>query len=86
MYGDPATVRKILTELGDTWAVVRLSTNPGRAAYGVAGVLQRFGKRIVPVRPAPGPIRRRSRHQRGPSKQNTRAKQRGRACMPAWWR
>ncbi|MCL8014847.1 CoA-binding protein [Streptomyces sp. AS02] len=51
MYGDPATVRKILTELGDTWAVVGLSTNQRRAAYGVAGVLQRFGKRIVPVHP-----------------------------------
>lgn len=51
MYGDSATVRRILTELGDTWAVVGLSTNPGRAAYGVAGVLQRFGKRIVPVHP-----------------------------------
>ncbi|MEV5770976.1 CoA-binding protein [Streptomyces antimycoticus] len=51
MYGDPATVRKILTELGDTWAVVGLSTNQQRAAYGVADVLQRFGKRIVPVHP-----------------------------------
>ncbi|MEW2292454.1 CoA-binding protein [Streptomyces sp. NPDC006743] len=52
MYGDAATVRKILTGLGDTWAVVGLSNNRGRAAYGVAGVLQRFGKRIVPVHPA----------------------------------
>ncbi|MBU3864184.1 CoA-binding protein [Streptomyces sp. 4503] len=51
MYGDPSTVRKILTELGDTWAVVGLSTNERRAAYGVADVLQRFGKRIVPVHP-----------------------------------
>lgn len=51
MYGDPATVRKILTELGDTWAVVGLSTNRRRAAYGVADVLQRFGKRVVPVHP-----------------------------------
>ncbi|ONK15988.1 CoA-binding protein [Streptomyces sp. MP131-18] len=51
MYGDPATVRKILTELGDTWAIVGLSSNPGRAAHGVAAVLQRFGKRIVPVHP-----------------------------------
>ncbi|MBL1100640.1 CoA-binding protein [Streptomyces coffeae] len=51
MYGDPATVRRILTELGDTWAVVGLSANQERAAYGVAGVLQRFGKRIVPVHP-----------------------------------
>ncbi|WP_151482379.1 CoA-binding protein [Streptomyces albicerus] len=51
MYGDPATIRKILTELGDTWAIVGLSSNERRAAYGVAGVLQRFGKRIVPVHP-----------------------------------
>ncbi|MCG0288195.1 CoA-binding protein [Streptomyces sp. PSAA01] len=51
MYGDPSTVRKILTEVGDTWAVVGLSTNERRAAYGVADVLQRFGKRIVPVHP-----------------------------------
>ncbi|ASQ98491.1 CoA-binding protein [Streptomyces sp. 11-1-2] len=51
MYGDSATVREILTELGDTWAVVGLSTNQRRAAYRVADVLQRFGKRIVPVHP-----------------------------------
>lgn len=51
MYGDSATIRKILTELGDTWAIVGLSTNQRRAAYGVAAVLQRFGKRIVPVHP-----------------------------------
>ncbi|MCZ4102342.1 CoA-binding protein [Streptomyces sp. SID13666] len=51
MYGDAATVRKILTGLGDTWAVVGLSNNEARAAYGVARVLQRFGKRIVPVHP-----------------------------------
>ncbi|CAL9377102.1 CoA-binding protein [Streptomyces sp. enrichment culture] len=51
MYGDAATVRKILTESGDTWAVVGLSANRSRAAYGVAEVLQRFGKRIVPVHP-----------------------------------
>ena len=51
MYGDPATVRKILTELGDTWAVVGLSSNRSRAAYGVAQVLQRHGKRVVPVHP-----------------------------------
>jgi len=51
MYGDPATIRKILTELGDTWAIVGLSSNQRRAAYGVADVLQRYGKRIVPVHP-----------------------------------
>ncbi|MFF8642812.1 CoA-binding protein [Streptomyces sp. NPDC015345] len=51
MYGDQETVRKILTELGDTWAVVGLSANRDRAAYGVAAVLQRFGKRVVPIHP-----------------------------------
>ncbi|MFD6970571.1 CoA-binding protein [Streptomyces sp. NPDC059979] len=51
MYGDPATIRKILTELGDTWAVVGLSNNRDRAAYGVARVLQQFGKRVIPVHP-----------------------------------
>ncbi|WP_410535071.1 CoA-binding protein [Streptomyces sp. KL2] len=51
MYGDSETVRRILTEAGDTWAVVGLSSNRGRAAWGVAAALQRFGKRIVPVHP-----------------------------------
>jgi predicted CoA-binding protein len=51
MYGDQDTVRKILTGTGDTWAVVGLSSNASRAAYGVAQVLQRYGKRIVPVHP-----------------------------------
>ncbi|MEU8759359.1 CoA-binding protein [Streptomyces sp. NPDC048659] len=51
MYGDPETIRRILTESGDTWAVVGLSNNESRAAYGVAAVLQRFGKRVVPVHP-----------------------------------
>ncbi|MEU7424700.1 CoA-binding protein [Streptomyces sp. NPDC040750] len=56
MYGDEATIRRILTELGDTWAVVGLSENRNRAAYGVAQVLQRFGKRIVPVHPKAGTV------------------------------
>ncbi|MFE1442539.1 CoA-binding protein [Streptomyces sp. NPDC058739] len=51
MYGDAATVRKILTESGDTWAVVGLSQNRQRAAYRVAEVLQRYGKKVVPVHP-----------------------------------
>ncbi|MGW1892617.1 CoA-binding protein [Streptomyces sp. NPDC002004] len=51
MDSETETVRRILTELGDTWAVVGLSSNRSRAAYGVAEVLQRFGKRIVPVHP-----------------------------------
>lgn len=51
MYGDQAVVRSILTGPGETWAVVGLSGNRRRAAYGVAQVLQRHGKRIVPVHP-----------------------------------
>ena len=51
MYGDAAAVRRILTGTGDTWAVVGLSNNTSRPAYGVAAVLQRDGKRIVPVHP-----------------------------------
>ncbi|MGE7432515.1 MULTISPECIES: CoA-binding protein [Kitasatospora] len=50
-YGDEAVVRRILREAGDTWAVVGLSTNTARAAYGVARVLQKAGKRVVPVHP-----------------------------------
>lgn len=51
MHGDHDTIRKILTESGDVWAVVGLSSNESRAAYGVAAVLQRYGKKIVPVHP-----------------------------------
>jgi predicted CoA-binding protein len=51
MYEDAETIRRILTATGDTWAVVGLSHNRARAAYGVADVLQRYGKRIVPVHP-----------------------------------
>ncbi|MFE7514611.1 CoA-binding protein [Streptomyces sp. NPDC057540] len=50
-YSASEAVRRILTSTGDTWAVVGLSSNESRAAYGVAAVLQRFGKRIVPVHP-----------------------------------
>ncbi|RST17017.1 CoA-binding protein [Streptomyces sp. WAC05374] len=51
MPSETETIEKILTESGDTWAVVGLSTNRARAAYGVAAVLKRFGKRVVPVHP-----------------------------------
>ncbi|MFE7406723.1 CoA-binding protein [Isoptericola sp. NPDC057559] len=46
-----ATIDRVLADT-TTWAVVGLSTNTARAAYGVAGVLQRAGKRIVPVHPS----------------------------------
>ena len=45
-----AEIRRLLTETR-TWAVVGLSTNTFRPAYGVARFLQGIGKRIVPVHP-----------------------------------
>jgi len=48
---DPATVRRLLTTPG-RWAVVGLSTNTERAAYGVARFVQRLGHEIVPVHPS----------------------------------
>ena len=45
-----AEIRRLLTET-HTWAVVGLSTNTFRPAYGVARFLQGVGKRIVPVHP-----------------------------------
>ncbi|MFI2781425.1 CoA-binding protein [Streptomyces sp. ALB3] len=56
MYADDETVRRILKDTGDTWAVVGLSGNRSRAAYGVAEVLRRFGKRVVPVHPKAEPV------------------------------
>lgn len=50
-WADPETIRRVLAEC-ETWAIVGLSENPGRAAYGVARFLQRHGKRIVPIHPA----------------------------------
>ncbi|HSP38798.1 MAG TPA: CoA-binding protein [Frankiaceae bacterium] len=46
---DPDTARRLLNH--DTWAVVGLTGDPSRAAYGVARWLQQHGKRIVPVNP-----------------------------------
>ncbi|MFI6085617.1 CoA-binding protein [Streptomyces sp. NPDC051217] len=51
VYGDDATTSNILTNTGDTWAVVGLSNNPERAAYRVAAKLRRIGKKVVPVHP-----------------------------------
>jgi predicted CoA-binding protein len=42
-------VQKLLAM--DTWAIVGLSNDQSRAAYGVAKFLQDRGKRIVPVHP-----------------------------------
>lgn len=49
-WQDPATVDRMLDDLG-TWAVVGLSGDTGRTAYSIASLLQRRGKRIVPVHP-----------------------------------
>lgn len=48
-YQDRATVDRLLAH--DTWAVVGLSDDSRRAAWGVAAFLQARGKRIVPVHP-----------------------------------
>ena len=49
---DPALIRRLLTTPG-RWAVVGLSTNTARAAWGVAAYLQdALGHEIVPVHPS----------------------------------
>lgn len=47
---DPAVIRRLLTTPG-RWAVVGLSTNTARVAYGIARYLQNLGMEIVPVHP-----------------------------------
>jgi uncharacterized protein len=47
---DTEDIRFMLEDC-DTWAVVGLSGDPTRTAYGVSRFLQRIGKRIVPVHP-----------------------------------
>ena len=47
---DPAVIERLLTTPG-RWAVVGLSTNTARAAYGVSAYLQSLGHEIVPVHP-----------------------------------
>jgi predicted CoA-binding protein len=48
-HNDPETVRRLLDQ--PTWAVVGLTGDETRAAFGVARWLQHQGKRIVPVNP-----------------------------------
>ena len=50
-WQDPAAVDAMLDDL-ETWAVVGLSGDPGRTAYSIAALLQRRGKRIVPIHPS----------------------------------
>jgi predicted CoA-binding protein len=47
---DEATIRELLQDT-TVWAVVGLSNNSFRPAYGVARFLQSRGKKIVPVHP-----------------------------------
>jgi predicted CoA-binding protein len=46
---DPTEIRAILDL--PVWAVVGLSGDPGRPAYGVSGWLAAHGRRIVPINP-----------------------------------
>ena len=50
-WQDPDAVSLMLDDL-ETWAVVGLSINTSRTAYSIAQLLQRRGKRIVPIHPA----------------------------------
>ncbi len=47
---DPAVIDRLLTLPGH-WAVLGLSTNTARPAYGVSAYLQALGHDIVPVHP-----------------------------------
>jgi uncharacterized protein len=47
---DRENIRFMLEDC-QTWAVVGLSGDPSRTAYGIAELLQRRGKRIVPIHP-----------------------------------
>jgi uncharacterized protein len=49
-WQDPDKIAMMLDDC-DVWAVVGLSGNPGRTAYRIAALLQRRGKRIVPIHP-----------------------------------
>lgn len=50
-WQDPGWVRFMLEDC-ETWAVVGLSGDPTRTAYSIAQLLQRRGKRIVPIHPS----------------------------------
>lgn len=50
-WQETESVDLMLDEL-ETWAIVGLSGNPDRTAYEIAALLQKRGKRIVPVHPS----------------------------------
>ncbi|MDI9950422.1 CoA-binding protein [Rhodococcus sp. IEGM 1305] len=49
-WQDPQAVSSMLDDW-ETWAIVGLSGNPDRTAFRIAELLQRRGKRIVPIHP-----------------------------------
>ena len=49
-WQDRKAIRTMIDDL-ETWAIVGLSNDPSRVAYGIAKWLQVHGKRIVPVHP-----------------------------------
>ena len=49
-WQDRVLIDRMLDD-GEVWAVVGLSGDPSRTAYSIAALLQRRGKRIVPVHP-----------------------------------
>jgi predicted CoA-binding protein len=53
-HADAETIERVLRQ--EVWAVVGLTENPARPAYGVGRFLQRHGKRIVPVNPTGAPV------------------------------
>ncbi|EIV96559.1 CoA-binding protein [Frankia sp. QA3] len=50
-YGDDDTIRHLLADT-EVWAVVGLSNDTRRTAFGIADYLRRNGKRVVPVHPS----------------------------------
>jgi predicted CoA-binding protein len=46
----PEEIRAIL-QGPSTWFVVGLRNNPARDAYEIAGLLQAYGKRVIPIHP-----------------------------------
>jgi predicted CoA-binding protein len=53
-WQDPEAIRFMLDDC-KVWAVVGLSGDTRRTAYSIAELLQRNGKRIVPIHPLCGP-------------------------------
>lgn len=53
-WHDPETIARVLRHR--TWAVVGLTANPQRAAYGVARFLLEHGRTVIPVNPRGEPV------------------------------